>query len=231
MFCSRILLCAISNQSWHLHKSDFPLQNTQNDVFCCGILHLCNLKSELTVAQISFSTVKHSKRRVLWWVMAFLQFKVRVGTCKKLIFHCKSHEKTCFFCRIQNICNFKSELTLAQIRFYTEKHSKNAFCGGILQLYNLKSELTVVKIGFSTVKHSKRRVLRLIICNWKSVDTFKKLIFHRKTYKKTCFGEKYRICAISNQNRHLHKSDFLLQNTQKNVFCVGILQLCNLNLE
>ena len=98
--------CAISSQSWHLHISDFPQQNTE-DVFCSGVLHLCNLKSQLTVAQISFSTVKHSKKRVLRWIIAFGAI-VRIGTCAKLIFQCKMHKKTFFeveyrFCFISSL--------------------------------------------------------------------------------------------------------------------------------
>ena len=91
-----IEICAISSDSWHLHKSDFSLQNSEKDVFCDGLSHLCNLKSELTLAQIGFSIVKHSKRRVLRWIIAFVQFKVRVETCTKLIFHRKTHKKRCF---------------------------------------------------------------------------------------------------------------------------------------
>ena len=75
-------ICVISSQSWHLHISDFPLKNSQKDVFCGRIMHLFNLKSELTVAQIGFPTVKHSKRRVLRCIIAFVQIQVRVGTYK-----------------------------------------------------------------------------------------------------------------------------------------------------
>ena len=134
VFVVEYRICVISSQSWHLHISDFPLQNTQKDVFSGGIMHLFNLKSELTGVQIGFPTVKHSKRRVLRWVIAFVQFKVRVCTCKKLIFHSNTHNKT-------------------------------------------------------------------------------------------CFEVEYRICAISSLSWHLHKSDFPLQTTQKDVFCNRILHL------
>ena len=79
-----------------MQKTVFPLLNTQKNVFCDELSHLCNLKSELTLAQIWFSIVKHSKRSVLQWISAFVQFKVRVGTWTKLIFHSKTHKKTYF---------------------------------------------------------------------------------------------------------------------------------------
>ena len=94
-------ICIISSKSWHLQKADFPLKNTQKYVFCNGLLRLCNFKSKLTLAQIGFSIVKPSRRCVLQWIIAFVQFKVRVDTCTKLIFHCKMHKKTCF---AMNLC-------------------------------------------------------------------------------------------------------------------------------
>ena len=88
VFAMEYRIFAISSQSWHLHKSNFPFQNSHKDVFCCRILHLCNLKSELTVAQVRFFTVQHSKRRILWWNIAFVQFKVRVDSCTNRFSHC-----------------------------------------------------------------------------------------------------------------------------------------------
>ena len=97
-------ICAIYSQSWHLQKSEFLLQNTQKDVFCGGILHLCNLKSELTIAKTRFFIVKHSKRRVLWLRTAFVQ----PGTWTKLILYSKMHKKTCFAVKYR-ICAISSQ--------------------------------------------------------------------------------------------------------------------------
>ena len=136
-----------------------------------------------------------------------------------------------FFDEIPHLCNFKSELTPAQFLFSPAKHSKDVFCDGILHLCNLKSESAVVQFGFSSIKHSKRRILRCIIAFVQiqvGVDTCKQLIFYPQMHKKTCFVMEYRICAISSQGRHLHKSDYPQQKTQKNVFCGGIFNLWNL---
>ena len=103
------------------------------------------------------------------------------------------------------------------------------FCNGIPHLCNFKPELTLTQIGFRIAKHSKKRVLQWIIAFVQMivrVDTYTKLIFHCKTHKKMCFAMEYRICVISSQSWHLHKSDFPLQNTQKNVFCNRLLHLC-----
>ena len=83
-------ICVISG---NLHKSDFPLQNTQKDVFCNELSHLCSLRS---LTQIEFSIAKTFKRRVLQWVFTFVQVKVRSNNYKKLIIYCKNHNKTCF---------------------------------------------------------------------------------------------------------------------------------------
>ena len=90
---------AIQRHSWHLHKANFLLLNAENDLFCLGIPHLCNFKSELTLARSGFFNSKHSKRRVLWWNIAFAQFKIRVDSCTNRIFYLKTLKKT-FFCDI-----------------------------------------------------------------------------------------------------------------------------------
>ena len=107
-FALEYRICAISSQSWHLHKSDFSLQNIQKNVFGGGILHVCYLKSELTVAQFGFSTVKRSKRRFLRCIIANVQGKVRVGAWIKPIFHCKIYKKT-WFAMTYLICAFSSQ--------------------------------------------------------------------------------------------------------------------------
>ena len=91
-------ICAISSQSSHLLKSDFPSQNTQKDVFSCGIFNIVRVQVKVRVDSCKnrICIVKHSKRRVLRWVIAFVQLKVRLGTCTKLIFHSKTHKKTHF---------------------------------------------------------------------------------------------------------------------------------------
>ena len=218
-------ICAISSQSSHLHKSDFPFQNTQKDVFynglshlcklkselalaqigfhivnaqkdvfCYGISHLCNFKSEFTFAQIRFSIAKHSKRRALQWIIAFVQIKVRVGTCTKQISQYKTLKKTSFAMEYR-ICAISSQSCTNRI---------------------------------FRCKNSNIRVLQRIIVFVQikvSVGTCTKRISHRKTLKKICFGMEYRISAISSQGSHLHKSDFPSQNIQKDVYDNGLSHL------
>ena len=97
---------------------------------------------------------------------------------------------------------------------------------------NFKSEFTLAQIGISIAKPSKRRVLLWIIGFVKiRVGTCTKRISYCKTLKKSCFEMEYRICEISNQRSHLHKSDFSFQNAQKDVFCEGLSHLCKLKSE
>ena len=74
------------------------------------------------------------------------------------------------------------------------------------------------KSDFALQNTQKKRFLQWIIAFVQMivrVDTYTKLIFHCKTHKKMCFAMEYRICVISSQSWHLHKSDFPLQSTQK----------------
>ena len=165
----------------------------------------------LTVAHIWFSNVKHSKRRVLRCIIAFMQFKDIFGTCAKLIFYCKMHKTACYAVEYR-ICAISTQSWhLHKSDFSPQNTQKDVFCGAIFLSCNLKSELTVAQIGISTVKHSKRRFMRCIIAivQFKvRVGTCTKLIFHCKMHKKTCFAMKYLICALSSHSCHLHKSDF-----------------------
>ena len=139
MFWSGYRICLISSLSWHLHKSYFPLQSTQKDVFVIEYC-ICKLKVRVDCCTNRIFRCKTLKQTCFWWIIAFVQFNVRVGTCTKLIFQSKTINR------------------------------------------------------------------RLLLWN-------------------TC------ICAILNQSRQFHKSDFLQQNTQNDVFCFGILHLCNLKSE
>ena len=132
----------------------FSTTNTQNNVFCEGIMDLCILKSELTILKVSFYTVNNLKRRVLKWIIAFVQFKVRVGNCTKLTFQSKTQTKTCFAVEYR-ICAISSQCWhLHKSEFLLQNTQKVIFCGGIFHMYNLKAELTVTQTWFSTVKYS-----------------------------------------------------------------------------
>ena len=130
----------------------FCTANTRKDVFCRNILHLCNLKSELTFVKIVFPILKYSKRRVLRWIIAFVQFKVRVGNCTKLIFHSKTHKMACFEVEY-HICVISSQSWhVHKPDFFSQNTQNEVLCCGIFHLRNLESELTVAQTGFSTVK-------------------------------------------------------------------------------
>ena len=57
----------------------------------CG----CAIKSQSwQLCHSGFVSVKHSKRRVLRCIIAFVQIEVIVGTCEQLIFYSQMHKKT-----------------------------------------------------------------------------------------------------------------------------------------
>ena len=91
-------------------------------MFCNGISHLCNFNSELTLTQTGFPIGNQSKKRVLQWIIACVQMKVRVDNDAKLILHCKTQKQEVFCNGIAHLRNFKSELTLIQIGFSRRKH-------------------------------------------------------------------------------------------------------------
>ena len=118
----------------NLHKSDFPLQNTQKDVFCNELSHLCNLRS---LTQIEFSIAKTFKRCVLQWVFTFVQVKVRSNNYKKLILYCKNYNKTCFVMEY-HICVISSQSRLLLNSDFPSKNTQeDVFCNDLSHLCTL----------------------------------------------------------------------------------------------
>ena len=165
---------------------------------CCNrISHLCNFKSELALAQIRFFIAKHSKRRVLKWIITFVQIKVRVSTCTQRISYCKTLKKTCFAMKYR-ICAISSQSSHLHKSDFPFQNTQDVFWYGMSHLCKLKSELALAQSGFSIVKRSKRRVLQRNIAFVQFqviVHTCTNQIFHWKILKKTCFAMDYRICA------------------------------------
>ena len=154
---------------------------------------MCNLGSKLTVAEIGFSTVKHSKRRVVRWFIKFVQFKVKVGTRKDT-------QKDVFCGGVPHLRNFKSELTLAKIGLSIAKHSKRRVLLWNIVRVQFKVRVDSCKKRICIVNDSKRRVLRWVIAFVQlkvRLGTCTKLIFHSITRKNTHFEVEKHICAIS----------------------------------
>ena len=109
----------------------------------------------MTVLKIVFPILKYSKSRVLRWIIAFVQFKVRIGNCTKLIFHSKTHNNACFEVEYHICVTSSQSWHLHKSDFLSQNTQNEVFCCRIFHLRNLESELTVAQTGFSTVNTKK----------------------------------------------------------------------------
>ena len=207
---------------------------------------VANLKSEYALAKSWFSTSKCTKRRVLLWNTAFLQFQIRVSTCINRFLDFKTLKRRALWWNIAFVqFNVIVDSCINRV-FHCATLKNTCFAIKFSHVCNFKSELALVRSWFSTADRTKRRILwwntafvqfqvivdtctdrvfhgktlkkRWFVVAFKvRVDSCTNLMFYRKILKKTFFAVEYRSWAISSQGWHLHISDFRQQNTKSRI--------------
>ena len=173
------------------------------------------------------STAKRTKRRVLRWGTAFLQFQVRVSTCINRILEFKTLNRRAMWWNGAFVRFYVNVESGTNRIFHCTPLKNTCFAIEFSHLCNFKSELALVRswfstakrtkrciwwwntafvqftlalTGFSMAKHSKGGVLwwNIEFVQFKvRVDSCTNLFIYREILKRTCFAVEYRSWAIS----------------------------------